>query len=60
MYDLENAPHGLISEVLDLRAFMRTKLELDRAKNPKDGPTGPMSDRIWEAWKAISDERRGS
>ncbi|MCH8902057.1 MAG: hypothetical protein IIC88_07130, partial [Chloroflexi bacterium] len=50
MYDLENAPHGLISEVFDLRAFVRTKAELDRAKDSKDGPTGLMADRVWAAW----------
>lgn len=58
MYDLENAPHGLISEVLDLRAFVRTKAELDRAKKSGDGPTGPIADRVWAAWKVVSDERK--
>ena len=58
MHDLENAPHWLISAVLDQRAFVRTKAELDRAKSAGDGPTGPMSDRLWAAIKAVKDERK--
>ena len=58
MYDLENAPHGLISEVLELRACVRTKDALDNAKDRKDGPTGLMADRVWAAWKAVKDERK--
>ena len=58
MYDLENAPHGLISEVLDLRAFVRTKDALDNAKASEDGPTGLMADRVWAAWAAVKEERK--
>jgi hypothetical protein len=58
IYDLENAPHGLISEVVDLRAFVQTKIALDSAKDAGDGPTGPMAERVWAAWKAVKDERR--
>jgi hypothetical protein len=58
MHDLENAPHGLIAEILDLRGFVRTKAELDRAKSAKDGPTGKMADRVWAAYKAVHDERK--
>ena len=58
MDDLENAPYGLISEVLDLRGFMRTKAQLDNAKKPADGPTGPMADRVWAAMQAILTGRK--
>lgn len=58
MADLENAPYGLISEVLDLRGFMRTKAQLDNAKTAKDGPTGPMADRVWAATQAILADRK--
>lgn len=58
LQDLENAPHALIMEVLDLRGFVRTKQQLDRAKNGKDGPTGPIADRLWAAYKAISEDRK--
>ena len=57
MHDLENAPHWLISAVLDQRAFIRTKAELDRAKTASDGPVGPMSDRVWAAYKAVKEDR---
>ena len=58
MYDLENAPHGLIFEVLDLRAFVRTKNALDNTKETKDAPTGLMADRVWAAWAAVKEERK--
>ena len=59
MYDLENAPYGLISEVLELRAFVRTKDALfAKDANPKDAPTGLMADRVWAAVKAVKDERK--
>ena len=57
IYDLENAPYGLISAVLDQRSFVRTKAELDRAKTASDGPAGPMSDRVWAAYKAVKEDR---
>ena len=58
MYDLENAPYGLISEVLDLRAFVRIKDAIDNAKASKDAPSGLMADRVWAAWAAVKDERK--
>lgn len=57
LHDLENAPYALIMEVLDLRAFMRCKAQLDRAKKGGDGPTGPMSDRLWEAIQSVNEDR---
>jgi hypothetical protein len=58
MYDLENAPYGLILEVLDLRGFMRVKAQLDNAKDKKDGPRGPMATRVWAAWAAVEADRK--
>ena len=58
MDDLENAPYGLIAEVLDLRGFMRTKAQLDAAKKKADGPTGPMADRVWAAMQVVLTERK--
>ena len=57
LYDLENAPYGLIMEVQDLRGFVRAKAQLDRAKDGKDGPTGPIADRLMAAYKAIKEDR---
>jgi hypothetical protein len=61
MYDLENAPYGLIFEVLDLRGFMRVKAELDKPTtkdSAKNAPTGPMMDRVMAATKAILADRK--
>ncbi len=58
IYDLENAPYGLICEVLDLRHFMRVKSQLDAAKKKEDAPVGPMAARVWDAMQAILTERR--
>lgn len=61
MDDLENAPYGLISEVLDLRGFMRVKVELDKPTSKdsvKNAPTGPMMDRVMAAAQAILAERK--
>lgn len=58
IYDLENAPYGLIYEVLDLRGFMRVKTQLDNAKDKKDGPTGPMAVRVWAATQAVLTDRK--
>lgn len=59
--DLENGPLLLTREVLDLRAFLRTKDAWDRANAPDskaDSPSGPMADRVWAAWKAIAEDAK--
>lgn len=61
MYDLENAPYGLIFQVLDLRGFMRIKAELDKPTtkdSAKNAPTGPMMDRVMAAMQTVLTERR--
>jgi hypothetical protein len=61
IYDLENAPYGLIYEVLDLRHFMRVKVELDKPTtkdSAKNAPTGPMTERVMAAAQTILAERK--
>lgn len=56
--DLEDAPYTLIMEVLDLRAFMRAKAQLDRAKEGDDWPSGPMGGRLKDAIQAVKEDRQ--
>ena len=59
--ELEQAPRGLIADILDLRAFTATKAALDRAKpGSGDAPTGPMADRVHAVIKDIADERKAA
>ncbi len=57
--ELEQAPYGLVADVLDIRSFIQTKEALDRVVpgSKIEAPTGPMADRVWEAIKATKDER---
>ena len=58
--ELEEAPHGLVADVIDVRGFTRTKEALDRATpgSKIEPPTGPMSDRVWAAIAAIEADKK--
>lgn len=55
--DIENAPYALVMEVLDMRAFIRCNQQLERAKKGGDGPTGPMSERLWAAINSVHEDK---
>ena len=46
--EIENAPVGLIEDIMAMRALVATKYELDHAKSSADAPESPMVDLIFE------------
>jgi len=54
--ELETDPDRTVLRILELRAYARTKAQVDAAKDPKDVPTGALADLVQEIevdrWRA--------
>lgn len=53
-------PSQMALDILELRAYARTKEQIDRAKDEKDMPDGPMADQVWIVQHELLRRRRGS
>lgn len=49
MAEIEDTPYPLLWDVMELRAYARTKRQIEDPKAKQDDlPTGPMADLVWK------------
>ena len=48
----------LIQDIIELRAYARTKDSIDNAKKPEDVPDSPMVDQVFAIQKELLKRRR--
>ena len=51
-------PYALTQDILELRAYLRTKEAMERAQKLEDAPTGAMADMVTAVQYEISQEIR--
>lgn len=56
--ELLDDPQQLALDVMELRAYARTKDALDNAKRPEDEPSGPMVEVVWDVMNELLRRRR--
>ena len=49
----------LVTAILELRSYARTKAAVDRAQRPEDMPDTPMVELVFEIVKEIGERNRG-
>lgn len=55
--ELDREPE-LVSDILMLRSYARTKEQMEHAEDEKDAPKGPMADLVLEIEYALLQERK--
>lgn len=56
--ELLDEPRGMALDIIELRAYARTKAQMDEAKRPEDMPHGKMADWVWAVMEAIAKRRK--
>lgn len=56
--ELQELPEPLVWQVLELRAYARTKAALDAATREEDAPTGPMAEWVWRVQNHLLQQQR--
>lgn len=60
MAEIEDTPYPLLWDVMEARAYARTKRQLEDPNAKKDDmPTGPMADLVWQIKDARFARARG-
>ena len=56
--ELLDDPNNMALDIIELRAYARTKQQIDDAKKQEDMPSGPMADLVWGVQLEIARRRR--
>ncbi len=56
----ERAPEGFLEQVMEARAYARTKAACDAATSRKERPTGPLADLVTDIEFALAHEEMES
>ena len=56
--ELLDEPRGMALDILELRAYARTKEQMDHAKEQTDMPSGPMAEWVWKIQAELHRRRK--
>jgi len=55
---MQNAPVGIITDILELRGYANMKQAIDHAQRDDDIPDSPLRDVVWDIQAELIKERR--
>ncbi|MDX9803925.1 MAG: hypothetical protein RBS96_07945 [Dehalococcoidales bacterium] len=58
MREMEEAPTGMIKDILELREYSRAKQIIDNAQKEEDIPSSPVIDMVFEIEATLIKERK--
>lgn len=58
MREMEEAPTGMIKDILELREYSRAKQIIDNAQKEEDIPNNPVIDMVFEIEATLIKERK--
>lgn len=56
--ELLDDPNNMALDIIELRAYARTKQQIDDARKQEDMPSGPLADLVWQVQHEIVRRRR--